>query len=140
MTLAILLGALRDRAAEMHEPALTDGLQNVYLSHPFRSGSERHKVLPSSGDASIFHQIVSGAESPISDHVLTQAYRFFSRRLQITVREAADGERLLQAALHGLEVMVLKGEYERLASYYASMTTTGMPRYKSVDLVPEDPT
>ena len=42
MTLAVLLAALRDRAAEMHEAALTDGLQNVYLSHPFRSGIERH--------------------------------------------------------------------------------------------------
>jgi hypothetical protein len=39
-----------------------------------------------------------------------------------------------------LTATAAKGEYERLASYYASMTTTGMPRYKSVDLVPEDRT
>lgn len=79
-TLMLMLCALRDTLAEQ-EPEAREELTNTFLLNPYKQGEQRHRLRPTLEDRGSFDRWVAGEDDNGARDAISEAYRFFRRRI-----------------------------------------------------------
>lgn len=136
-TLTVLLAALRDAAREIGVDELAEEIQEDYLLHKRKKGSQRYKVIPRLGDREALCAIVENFDaSPFQELKIVRAWQYYRQEIRRAAAENAPVvlRQLFQAATAQLSLVVITIDGENPYEIFESLNSTGLPLEES-DLI-----
>jgi len=93
-TLQIVLDAAHEAASDLGYEAEAEALEELILNSGkrFAGTKDRFKLWPSRADREAFEAAMDDATSPIGDHRITEAHRFFSNEVRTWIVDGTDGD------------------------------------------------
>jgi alkylated DNA nucleotide flippase Atl1 len=128
-TLMLLLCATRDLAADGDGEAV-DKYNDLYLLNKYSGGDDRFRLLPTEEDRSVFLRWLNRDPDNGARDLVSEAYRFYRRRVDELIADEADGadlDRLTTAAVERLEVVEITTQQgDNVHRIFQSLNGTGV--------------
>lgn len=134
-TLTVFLCALRDVAAAWGNNDLAQEIEEDFLIHRRKTGLQKYKVLPRTGDREILTAMIDRRDSANTDTNVHRAHSFFRQEIEARTDGDIDKLKTLFVALTGrLSLVVITIDSENPYEIFESLNATGLPLEES-DLV-----
>ncbi len=123
-TIFILLALLRDIAKKSGQKKLEEQINNTLLTNPYENDNDYYKLLPTQGDRVAFQNLINVEDAP-SDSLITRAYQFFQKELQV---RGLDGQLLKKVIFSNLSVVsIVLGKDDDPHLVFESLNAKGRP-------------
>jgi len=137
ITLSVLMSALRDCGIPLTANTRARIDRALWLpKSPRFNVYRRLRVLPTEFDQEAYARIVAG-EEPEDGHLITKAYKYFTKRIAELVRDEAEGDEnytgvtaamIAKTTLSGLECVLVRAEEgDNAHRIFESLNNTGLP-------------
>jgi hypothetical protein len=138
-TISVMLGAMRDLAQNEGRQDLAGRINEDYLIHHRRGGSERYKLVPRLSDRKVWNALVEGRDAPTGDmsdrSMIDEAWSWFAGRAaslrfleEGDLADPADPDFLsvLEAVVQRLAFVSITIDDDNPYRVFESLNTTGL--------------
>jgi len=133
VTTIILLCAIRDRANELGAQKISGDIQENYLTHKYKEGLERYKVILRLRDRQTLLHLID-QKQPDTENRITDAYKFFLDKVRDYAKDEVRLNNVFVATVDKLSIVMITLREENPFSIFETLNATGQ-KLKEADMI-----
>ncbi len=135
-TLSLLLLAIRNVARDKSDQELADEINETFLVHRHKKGTQRYKLVPRTGDREVYQAMLDDKPfDALTPRLLTEGYDYFRKLVQTyCVDDPLRLKSLFDTVVNRLYLVVITLDQEDPYEIFDSLNSTGLPLEES-DLI-----
>lgn len=123
-TIFILLALLRNKLLDSGDEELAEEINNTLIVNQYKKGIDHYKLLPTQSDRDCYKKLID-SEEMLSTGRITDAYRYFERKLQQTYIDPKKIQKIISNNLSIVSIVLDKEDNPHLV--FESLNAKGRP-------------